>query len=272
LVRSDIAAIYRGSLEGFVARRTALAKQLSSSDADAAADVRRLRKPPVSAWAIDQLAVENPDLLTELLAAGADAGEAQRSVSDGVGSGEDLLIASARVREAVDAAAHAATAVLDLGGHATGEATARRIRTTLQAAVSGGPDERLALWSGTLDRDLEPTGFGALDSLEDDVPELAAVLAPLRRPLSAGGGRAATGRARRPDDLAALRAADRAAAQSEKSAAQARAIADAKRQHAERLAGEARRAEEEASAAEAAAETAEEAARIARAALPPQGH
>ena len=270
MVRSEVTAIYCGSLEGFVARRTALAEKLRSSDAGAAADVRRLRKPPVSAWAIDQLGVENPDLLTELLAAGADAGEAQRSVSDGVGSGEDLLIASARVREAVDAAARAATAVLDRVGHATGEATARRIRTTLQAAVSGGPDERLALWSGTLDRDLEPTGFGALDSLEDDVPELAAVLAPLRRAPSAEGGRAATHRTRRPDDLASLRAAERAAAQNERGAAQARAIADAKRQHAERLAGEARRAEGEAAAAEAAADTAEEAARIGRAALPPQ--
>lgn len=263
----DITGLYRGPLEGFVARRTALARELRSSDTDAAVAVGKLRKPPVTAWAIDQLAVENPGLATELLAAAADAREAQQEAAGGSGSGEALLVASARVREAVEAAVRAATSVLDGAGHATGEQTSRRIRTTLQAAVTGGPDERLAFWRGTLDRELEPTGFGAPEGLEDDVPELAATLAPLRHVASHPRAGAKPDRAPQRHDLAALRAAERSAAEQERSAGRARAIASTKRQHADRLAGEASRAEEEATAAEAASQMAENAARASRAAL-----
>ncbi|HWE07936.1 MAG TPA: hypothetical protein VG325_01200, partial [Solirubrobacteraceae bacterium] len=169
----DIAAVYHGPLDGFVARRTALTKQLRRSDPEAAATVGKLRKPSVSAWAIDQLAVVRPDLVTELLAAGADAGRAQRAVADGAGSAEALGVASARVREALDAAVNGATDVLERDGHATGEETARRIRTTLQAAAGGSSEERVAAWRGTLDRDLAPAGFGAPEGLDDDAPELA---------------------------------------------------------------------------------------------------
>lgn len=265
----DIAAVYHGSLDGFVDRRTELAQQLRSSDADAAVAVRKLRKPPVSVWAIDQLAIENPDLLTELLAAGTDASEAQQQVAEGVCSSDALLTASARVREAVAAAVGATTAVLDRAGHADSEATVRRIRTTLQAAVSGSPGVRLALWRGTLDRDLELAGFGAPEGLEDDPPELASVLAPLRRPASPESGRQASGRTRQPRDLASRRAAERAAAEHHKHAARARAMAGTKRQQADRLAAEARRAEEDAVAAEKAAQAAEDTARTAHAALVP---
>jgi hypothetical protein len=266
----DVATIYQGPLDGFVARRTALAKQLRSSDADAAAAVAKLRKPSVSAWAIDQLAVESPDLLAELLAAGADAGKAQRAVAEGVGSGEALSVASARVRDALDAAVRAATIVLDSNGHATGEETARRIRTTLQSAASGSPDDRAALWRGTLDRDLAPAGFGTPEGQDDDLPELAAVLAPLRREPSQQGPQP-THRPRQQHDLAAHRAAETEAAEKSKSAARAREMADTKRQHADRLASEARRAEEDAAAAEAAAQAAEHAAESARAALAQPG-
>jgi hypothetical protein len=262
----DIAAVYHGRLDGFVTRRTTLAKKLRSSDAGAAASVGKLRKPPVSAWAIDQLAVGSRDVIAELLAAGADAAQAQRAVSGGVGSGEALGLAAARVRDALDAAVRAATTVLENNGHATSEETARRIRTTLQAAVIGTPAERAALWRGTLDRDLAPAGFGAPEGLDDDLPELAAVLAPLRREPSIEPSRPATDRTRQHRDVAAQRAAEREAAETNKTAARARAIADTKREHADRLMGEAKRAEEEATTSEAAAQTAERAAELARAA------
>jgi hypothetical protein len=65
----DITRLYRGPLEDFVARRTSVVRQLRVSDPDAAGVVAKLPKPLVSAWAIDQLAVENPELAAELLAA-----------------------------------------------------------------------------------------------------------------------------------------------------------------------------------------------------------
>jgi hypothetical protein len=237
-----------------------------SSDAEAASAVKKLRKPSVSAWAIDQLAVDDPDLVVELLAAGADARVAQQAVAAGTGSGEDLLLASTRVREAVEAAVRAASLVLDRSGHEMAEETARRIRTTLQAAVTGGVAEREALWRGTLDRDLKPAGFGAADGPDDDVPELAKILQPLRRrPASPRSGGSAHGHAGAGSDLVAQRAAQRAKVEREKAGERARALATTKRQYAERLAGEARAAEDEAAAAERAAEAAEKAARVDRA-------
>lgn len=258
----DSAAVYHGPLEEFVSRRTALERTLRSSDAAAAGTVKKLRKPSVGVWAIDQLAVDTPDVVAELLAAGLDAREAQRAVADGSRSGEDLVVATARVREAVEAAVRAAAQLLDRSGQAMAEETARKIRTTLQAAASGGAAERVALWRGTLDRDLTPSGFGAADLPDDDEPELAGIIAPLRRQTSprpagadTGGGRVAAG------DRVARLAAERGAAERLKVAERARTIATTKRQHAERLAAEARAADDDASAAEQAAETAEKAAR-----------
>lgn len=257
----DSAAVYHGPLEEFVARRTALERTLRSSDAEAAGLVRRLRKPSVGVWAIDQLAVENPDLVTELLAAGLDAREVQQAVADGSGSGEDLLVASARVREAVEAAVRAASHVLDRSGQAMAEETARKVRTTVLAAVSGGAAEREALWRGSLDRDLKPTGFGAADVPDDDAPELATILAPLRRRTSPRPGNLVTGRPRAAGDRVAQRAAERGAAERLKVVERARTIATTKRQYAERLAADARAADDDATAAERAAEAAEKAAR-----------
>jgi hypothetical protein len=257
----DSAAVYHGPLEEFVARRTALERTLRSGDAAAAGAVSKLRKPSVGVWAIDQLAVENPDLVAELLAAGLDAREAQQAVAEGSGSGEDLLVASARVRETVEAAVRAASQLLDRSGQAMAEETARKIRTTLQAAVSGGAAEREALWLGTLDRDLKPTGFGAADVPDDDAPELAKSIAPLRRQTSPRPGGSVARRPQAAGDRVAQLAAERGAAERLKVAERARTIATTKRQYAERLAAEARSADDDATAAERAAEAAEKAAR-----------
>jgi hypothetical protein len=261
----DVTDLYRGPLDGFVARRASLAKQLRDSEPTAAASVAKLRKPSVGAWAIDQLPIENADLITELLAAGADAREAQHDAAGGAANAEALLDASARVRDLVEAAVRAAISVLDRAGHASSEDTLRRIRTTLQAAITGATSDRHALWTGTLDRDLEPAGFGSPEDVEDDVPEVAAAIAPLRRAAGPNRARAGPDRTRQHSELAAQRAAERAADESERQAERARTIAATKRENADRLADEARRAAEEATAAEAAAATAEEAVRTLRA-------
>ena len=258
----DSSAVYHGPLEEFVSRRTALERTLRSSDAAAAVAVKKLRKPPVGVWAIDQLAVEDPELVAALLAAGLDAREAQRAVADGSGSGEDLQVATTRVREAVEAAVRAAAQVLDGSGQAMAEETARKIRTTLQAAVGGGAAEREALWRGTLDRDLTPTGFGAADVPDDDPPELATIIAPLRRQTAPRPGGSPTGRGQvAAGDRVARLAAERGAAERLKVAQRARTIATTKREHAQRLAAEARAADDDATAAERAADAAEKAAR-----------
>jgi hypothetical protein len=261
-----MAGLYHGPLEDFVARRTQLVQELRSTDPDAAAVIAKLRKPPVGVWAIDQLAAASPGVVIELLAAGADAQDAHRYVATGSERREDLLVASGRLRDGVDSAARAAAEVLEGAGHAASDETDRRMRATLQAAATGGVAQRVALWKGTLERDLDVTGFGTADEPDDDPAELAEVLAPMRRSSSPAES-PKQGQAAASSDLIARRQAERDAAGLCAVAKRARGAADAKRGQADRLAEEARSAAEEASAAEHAADAAEHAASTAESAL-----
>jgi hypothetical protein len=218
-------------------------------------------------WAIDQLTAENAALVADLLAAGADARDAQWSVAAGSVSREGLVVASGRLRDAVEAATQAAIAVLEHGGHGTDDETARRIRTTLQAAATGGAVDRQALWAGTLSGDLDVSGFGAIHESEGDPAELAAVVAPLRRMPSTEPRSRDEDRASTTVDLVSRRAAKRSAANLLAAAERAREAAVAARREADRLTEEARVAAERASVAETVADAAEAAARAARAAL-----
>lgn len=250
----DTAGIYRGPLEDFVARRTALVRELRGTDPDAAAVAGKLRKPPAGVWAIDQLAAENQPLLNELLAAGTDTREVQESVAAGTGSREDLLLATGRLRDAVDAAARAALDLSRQAGHAASDETARRIRITLQAGATGRAAERQALWTGSLDRDLDVAGFGATGEPDDDSAELAAILAPLRRTPSHKRRPAKQREARTTVEVVAQRGAQRSAAHLDAAAERRRAAAATARHEADRLAEEAREAAAKASAAEQAAD------------------
>jgi hypothetical protein len=261
----DTDHLYRGPLDGFVARRDALVRELRSSDRAAATVAGKLRKPAVAAWAIDQLTYDEPHVILELLAAGADARESQRDFATQSTDRDDFARASGRLRDAVEAAARAATTVLQTGGHAASDDVMRRVTTTLQAAATGSAEERRGLWRGTLDRDLAPSGFGAVDDGEADDPELAATIATLRHHTS--GPRRPVVVRTSPTERLERERAERAAADLERDATKARALADAKRVQADKLAEQARDAEEAAAMAEQAADAAEHTAGQARAAL-----
>lgn len=250
-----------------MARRSALVRELRSTDREAADAVGKLRKPPAGVWAIDQVVAETPAHIAELLAAGADAREAQGNVAAGTASREDLRIATGRLRDAVEAAARAAVDVLAGAGHTATEDTTRRIRSTLQAAATGGAADRQALWIGTLDRDLDVAGFGGVGEPEDDPSDLAAVLAPLRRRSESTTRQSAPAPAAAGSKGLERRQAERDQAKLHTAAERAREAADAKRHQADRLSDEARTAADEATIAEHAADAAEEAARAARAAI-----
>lgn len=254
----DVRHLYHGPLEDFVARRTALAKERRPQDAAAAAAIAKLRKPSVTAWAVDQLAVTQPDVVAELLAAGADARDAQRAAADGAAGGDDLRDAMARVRHAVDTAARAALAG---AANPESEESERRIRTTLQAAATGSAEQRLALWQGILERDVEPAGFAVTGADDDaDSPEVAAAISSLRHTPRQSSPRRVSAVERDKAAHAADRAAARRAAELRDAATRARALANAKREQADRVGEAARIAVEEAAAAERAAVAAERAA------------
>ncbi|MDQ3957481.1 MAG: hypothetical protein M3273_04075, partial [Actinomycetota bacterium] len=145
--------LFGAPLDEFTARRNALSAELAKSgDGAAAARVKKLKKPPLSAWAVNQLArTEARDMarLLELLDLLRDA--------ESAGEIHDL---GAERRELIARMARRAGEILDGAGHAASPAVLARITQTLQAG--GEEDERSSLRRGVLSRDLAPTGFDAL--------------------------------------------------------------------------------------------------------------
>ena len=223
--------------DAFVAARDGLARRLRrEGDAEAAATVKALRRPPLSAWAVNRLARGDGPGLDRLLAAGERLRAAQQAAL--AGEGADELRAAARAeREAVAGLVEAAAGLLREAGHPATDTIRDRIAASLHAAAAS-PEAAELVRSGRLTADLDPSGFGSPAA---------------ERPVRRGGG----GRARR---AAAVAARDDARKRARLAADQA---VLATRQ-AERLGRLADQAEREASRARATAAAAIEAASAAR--------
>lgn len=204
--RSDADGLYLLPPDEFIAARTALAKRLrAGGDRAEAQRVIKLRRPSVSAWALNQVARTDPSLIVDLLDTGATLRQAMADAMAGDASG--LRRAEARERAAVDAILSRAAA----DGGLLPEPHRRRMVATLRAAVL---DQGVAtsLRNATLDSDHEapPFEFGA-------GPEAAATVKKrLPKPSRPDDAAAARERARQAE-IARLRAeADRLARQAER--------------------------------------------------------
>jgi hypothetical protein len=228
--------------EEFVAARDELARRLRrEGDAEAARRVRALRRPPLSAWAVNQLARGQDPAIDPLLAAGQRLRAAQRAALAG-GDAAELRAAAKAEREAVADLVTAALARLREAGHPTTDATRDRVAATLHAAAAS-PEAADLVRHGRLTADLDPSGFGAAP---DDGERAGAV-----------------------EEDAAARRARRAAAVAARDDARKRARLAADQavlatRHAERLGRLADQAEREASRARTTAAAAIEAASAAR--------
>jgi hypothetical protein len=159
--------LYALPLEEFTAQRDAAARELRrAGDRDAAGALAKLPKPTPAAWAANQLARAEPELIRELL----DAGEALREAQFG-GSGEDLREATAAERRAVDAAMKAA-ATLKPAGRPLSRPMADRLRATLHAAAAD-EDIRAALEAGRLTSEAEAGGAWPLGGAPQPAPRRA---------------------------------------------------------------------------------------------------
>lgn len=139
--------------------RDRLAKQLrASGDRDAAAAVKKLRRPTVVAWALNQVARTHGAAIEELAEV---TSAVERSQAAAVGSGDPggLREASQRRRQLIASLARAAA---DLAGPAHHD----RAAATIDAA-SLDPDLAPLLRRGRLTKELSaPAGFG-----RGDMPE-----------------------------------------------------------------------------------------------------
>ena len=149
----QIDRLYQLPLDEFTAARNALAKEAGA----AGAEIRALQKPPVAAWAINQVYWRGRPAFHAFNASAA----ALREAHTGVVSGKraDLRAAGKAHEEALDAVAKAALAILRDAGQPATEATKQAILATLRALpASSDPPGRLT-------QVLQPTGFELLAGL-----------------------------------------------------------------------------------------------------------
>ena len=152
--------LYALPVEEFTKARDELAKELRQAGKKEAADeVKSLRKPSVSAWAVNQAVRRRPQEAKALVKAGDELRKAQR----GVVSGRDpaqLREANSAHRRLVEELTDEARAALEERG-AAAAGTVTRVAQTLRAA-SIDKEASKALTAGTLAEDVEQAGFGPL--------------------------------------------------------------------------------------------------------------
>jgi len=170
-----------------------------------AAEVAKLRKPTLAAWAVNQLVRDQGEMLQRLLDIGRQLLDAQL----GLRAGDLRRLTRQRNQILVELTQRART-LSALAGESLSSATLEQVRGTLTAAVAD-PDNAREVCSGRLTRALSYSGFGVEDRSAAQRPALRAVPplptsdpaparpepAPARR--SASRGTAVGGPTSRPD-------------------------------------------------------------------------
>jgi hypothetical protein len=158
-VEAEVDRLYGLPLEDFTAARNVLAGELETAgETDAAAEVKALPKPSLSAWTVNQLARRERMQVRALVTAAGQARTAQAGLLGGGGQ-EGLQQAVERQREVVDALVASARALLEASGHPATQTTLDRVRGTLTAVAADEEGQRL-VEKGRLSADLDPSGFG----------------------------------------------------------------------------------------------------------------
>jgi hypothetical protein len=226
--------LYGLPFDRFVPERTALARALrTSGDRKGAEAVAALRKPSVSAWAVNQLVRTQSRTVAELFAAGDAARRAQTDLLSGQGRGEALRDALTHEREAVGDLIDVARGLLGSEGHELSPAMLTRVADTLHAAALG-EEARVQVAGGCLRRDLRHVGLAGMEGAPAAAPRRRVAAQPAK---DHSALRKAEGAARRVAERAA-RAADAARAKRD-AAANALQAAEAELATAEEAAAEA---------------------------------
>ena len=178
-MKQEEADLYGLPLDEFVPKRTELEKRLRrEGDRERAAAVRKLPKPSVAAWAVNQASRCRPKERGALLAASEELRDVQERLLAGDASAADLEKAVAAQREAIDGLVEAASGLLTSEGKSMGDGTLVRVRETF-AAVATDPELAELVEAGTLDRERQATGLGFTAQLEP--PAKAAPRKPATR-------------------------------------------------------------------------------------------
>jgi hypothetical protein len=152
--------LYELPLDEFIGARNARAKELvASGERDAAAIVRKLSKPSLTAWLANVLVRRHPGEIDELLDLGRELRKAQNS-----GAGGEMRRLSSRRQELVQRLLVLASAEAVAAGHHLGAQVERQLEGTLEAAVADQSASQ-ELQAGMLTEALSHVGFGEVSTL-----------------------------------------------------------------------------------------------------------
>ena len=151
-IETEIDRLYQLPPEEFIAARNALAKEAGADRAE----VRGLEKPPIAAWAVNQLYWKRRDVYDPLVAASAALRKQHKAILSGRTA--DIREAGKAHDTAVESALKAALALLREAGHPATDSTRQAIMTTIRALPVDEPPGRLT-------KVLQPGGFEMLAGL-----------------------------------------------------------------------------------------------------------
>jgi hypothetical protein len=151
-IDTEIDRLYQLPPDEFTPARNALARTAGTD----AAEVRRLAKPPIAAWAVNQIYWKRRNIYDAVIEASTELRKIHAAILGGRRA--DLREASKAHEEALDAALKTALAILQEEGHPATDATRQGLLTTLRALPSQDP-------AGRLTRTLQPGGFEMLAGL-----------------------------------------------------------------------------------------------------------
>jgi hypothetical protein len=254
---ADIDRLYGLPLEEFTPARDELAKSLRAhGDREAAAEIKKLRKPTVAAWALNQAQRREPKRVAELIDAGARLRDAQQRLVAG-GERGLLIDAAAEERRLAEQVVALGEQQLAGAGHGAGATAQSKLWSTVRAAAVN-PEAGELLESGRLTRDYEVSDLGLGDAGALSAPPAAVAKKKPSPPRERPADRAERKQAERKAQ-AIRRALDKARTQHETAkdrAAEARIRAKDAQREAARAASALERAQAAAEQAEARAKSA----------------
>jgi hypothetical protein len=142
----------------FTAARDAAARAArSDGDSELAAQLKALRRPPISAWLVNELVRKQGDELDALLDLGAELREAQQALD-----ADELRTMTRRRQEVIRGLTELADAIAADAGQQVSDAARHEVEATLDAALADA-DAADAVRTGRLMRALSSTGLEAVD-------------------------------------------------------------------------------------------------------------
>jgi hypothetical protein len=151
-LETEIDQLYQLPLEEFTTARNGLARTAGPD----AAEVRKLAKPPMAAWAVNQLYWKRRDVYDALIEAATAVRKTHKAILGGRHA--DLREPAKEHDQALESALKATLTILQEAGHPATDSTRQTVLTTLRALPTD-------VTPGRLTEALQPGGFEMLQGL-----------------------------------------------------------------------------------------------------------